>query len=82
MIMKILKPEKLMEAIAHYVEKQLGKKFLESPSVSIGALHADSKNTTPIIFILSQGADPTQSLLNFATETEMSKERFFMISLG
>ena len=55
---------------------------MEHTSVSIGALHADSKNTTPIIFILSSGADPTQQLLNFATETEMDKERFFMISLG
>ena len=49
-----------MEAIASYIEKQLSKKFLELPSVSIASLHADSINTTPIIFILSSGADPTQ----------------------
>ena len=53
LIMKILRPEKIMHGIAYYIENQLGKKYLELPSVSIGALHQDSKNTTPIIFILS-----------------------------
>eukprot|EP00828_Plagiopyla_frontata_P006295 TRINITY_DN1271_c0_g3_i1.p1 TRINITY_DN1271_c0_g3~~TRINITY_DN1271_c0_g3_i1.p1 ORF type:complete len:1785 (-),score=242.13 TRINITY_DN1271_c0_g3_i1:82-5436(-) len=81
-LIKVFKPENLMFSITKYVEENLGKFYLESPSVSISNLYDSSRNTTPIIFILSQGADPTQQLLNFATETEMSPDRFFMISLG
>lgn len=82
LLIKAFKPENVMFAITSYIEQTIGKFYLEQPSVSIATLHKASKNTTPIIFILSQGADPTQQLINFAQETEMSKDHFFMISLG
>jgi dynein heavy chain len=37
----------------------MGQFFLEPPQVSMENLHGDSDVTTPIIFVLSQGADPT-----------------------
>lgn len=41
----------------------------------------DTACTTPIIFVLSTGADPTSSLLRFAEEMEY-QERLHVISLG
>jgi dynein heavy chain len=44
-------------------------------------LFKDTNLMTPLIFILSTGADPTQMLLRFAAAKEYS-ERLFPISLG
>ena len=54
--------------MANYVIKTIGQKYLEAPNVSIRDLWRDSDNRTPIIFVLSPGADPTASLLKFKSE--------------
>lgn len=59
LILKIFKPEKLLFAFSKYVEEEQGKAYAESPIATMDALFGDSDNKTPIIFVLSQGADPT-----------------------
>ena len=44
-------------------------------------LYDDSDKKTPVIFVLSQGADPTIQLVKFA-EAKNYQERFRYISLG
>lgn len=60
LILKIFKPEKLMFAFQRYVYSELGQVYAESPIATMDALFGSSDNRTPIIFVLSQGADPTQ----------------------
>lgn len=48
-----------MFACQKYVEIELGKLYSESPVATMDALFASSDNITPVIFVLSQGADPT-----------------------
>ena len=49
-----------MFAFSKYVEKEMGRIYAENPVATMEALFDDSDNRTPIIFVLSQGADPTQ----------------------
>jgi dynein heavy chain len=44
-------------------------------------LYQDSDAKTPVIFILSQGADPTTSLYKFAKDKEFN-DKIIGISLG
>jgi dynein heavy chain len=44
-------------------------------------IHLDSDKKTPVIFVLSQGADPTLQLIKFS-EAKSYKDRFTYISLG
>lgn len=44
----------------------MGAVYAEAPIAKMDALFADSSKTTPIIFVLSQGADPTDQLISFA----------------
>jgi dynein heavy chain, axonemal len=81
LILKIFRPEKLLFACTNYVQKELGAEYTVSPSVSMESLFADSDWKTPIIFVLSQGADPTTQLFKFAEENEM-EENLKYISLG
>ncbi len=81
-VFKILRPEKLILAVKKYVKEILGPVFIESPPFNLKAAFEDSSATTPLIFILSPGADPMTALLNLAKEREMDGPRFKILSLG
>lgn len=68
-----------MFTLATYINKYLGSFFLESPNVSMRAIWEDSDNRTPIIFVLSPGADPTTVLLKLREELAIELD---IISLG
>ena len=59
----------------------LGKYFIESPSVTMDIVYPDTNKTTPLIFILSAGADPTTQLLKFAKDMNF-EDKLGTISLG
>ena len=67
-IYKLLKEEKLILLIKNFVMNSLGKIFIESPVFDLKGSFADSSPTTPIIFVLSPGADPISYLLTLAKE--------------
>ena len=60
---------------------EMGKFYIESPSASMEVVYADTDVKTPLIFVLSAGADPTSSLIKFAKEKNFA-EKLNVISLG
>lgn len=74
-VAKLFKPEKIMFGFTHYVEHRIGKFYLEIPSINMSEIYLDSDVKTPIIFVLSSGADPTQYIFGIA------KEKNFMNNL-
>jgi dynein heavy chain len=81
LLLKVLRPEALISMIKYYIENTLGKLFIESPVFDLKGSYADSGCTTPLIFVLSPGADPISYLLSLAKENEMDG-RLKMLSLG
>ncbi|XP_063373463.1 dynein axonemal heavy chain 6 [Cydia amplana] len=81
MIIKCLKEEKLVFAIAQYVSISLGKVFIESPTVQLATLYADTTCSIPLVFVLSTGSDPFGAFQRFATEMGV-RDRVHSISLG
>ncbi|XP_037299908.1 dynein heavy chain 6, axonemal isoform X2 [Manduca sexta] len=81
MIIKALKEEKLVFAIAQYVSISLGSVFIESPTVQLNTLYADTTSIIPLVFVLSTGSDPFGAFQKFATEMGM-RDRVHSISLG
>jgi len=59
----------------------MGKFFVESPSSSMDILYKQINVFTPLIFVLTQGADPTSILLKFAADMDFS-DKLNPISLG
>lgn len=81
MLIKVLREEKLMYGIKEFVKSELGEKFIESPPFDLLGAYNDSSATTPIIFVLSPGADPVLYLLNLAKARNM-ESRLKILSLG
>ena len=68
--------------MTNFVATKLGKSFVEPPPFDLEKSFVDSSAVTPLIFILSYGADPTMALLKFAHDKGFKGERFNSISLG
>ena len=64
-----------------YIITEMSKFYVEPPSVQMEVIYNDLSVFTPLIFVLSMGADPTSTLLKFAQERGFI-EKLFPISLG
>jgi len=54
---------------------------LEPPNLNIEILFKESNNTTPLIFLLSPGADAREEILSFAIKENMNN-KLLSLSLG
>lgn len=81
MIRKILKEENLMLYIKEFIRKELSDEFIESPPFDLVGAYQDSTSISPLIFILSPGADPIPNLQNLAKLNGMD-EKLKILSLG
>jgi dynein heavy chain len=60
-------------------EPELGKAYITPPPFNLGKSYSDSTNKTPVIFVLSPGADPMSELSKLA---DKEKRRWKSLSLG
>jgi hypothetical protein len=57
-LIQILQPDQVIPLIQLKIQNFLGKQFIEFESFNIESFYQTTKNNVPIIFILSQGAEP------------------------
>ncbi|XP_018339413.1 PREDICTED: dynein heavy chain 1, axonemal-like isoform X2 [Trachymyrmex septentrionalis] len=81
LVLKCLRPDKIINAIQIYLTKYLGQQFVEPQITELLAIYEESSNTTPIVFILSPGTDPAAELYKFAEKLKMDR-KLYSISLG
>jgi len=81
LLVKALCGEKVVFAIQEHTKRSLGDSFIIFPSAQMSEVFADTTRSTPVVFVLSTGADPTSMLLRFADDMGMS-ETLGVISLG
>ena len=81
LFLRCIRPDKVMMAIQAFVVEHMGARFIEPPPFDLSATYRESDATTPLIFVLSAGADPMLDLLKLADEMKFSK-KFEKVSLG
>ncbi|KAJ9522811.1 hypothetical protein QJQ45_019799, partial [Haematococcus lacustris] len=83
LLIKVLCEDRLGGAIQRYVSASMGPQYTEPQPSGLADIYKDSSPITPIIFILSQGADPTASLVRFGDSLGRPVgSRLHIISLG
>jgi len=81
-LIRALREEKIVFAVRRYVSESLDEYFTESPPFDLEGAFNDSVAVTPLIFILSPGADPTDYLLQLAESKGKGSGGLRIISLG
>jgi dynein heavy chain len=82
MLIKLIRSDALILSISHFINDILGSKFLDTGVPTLNELYNQSLASTPIIFILSPGSDPTNQLIRFAKELRGSSLHLDIVSLG
>lgn len=80
-ILRCIRADKIPEAVFYYISEQMGKRFVEPPPFDLHHCYKDSSTTTPLLFVLSKGSDPTKTFSEFARSMKFDKKTR-MLSLG
>jgi len=81
LLVRSLRPDRVLFAAAAFVANALGRAFVEPPVLDLGETFGDSSAVTPLIFVLSPGVDPTEGLKKLAAEKGM-RGKLFSVALG
>ncbi|XP_024377701.2 uncharacterized protein [Physcomitrium patens] len=81
LFLRCLRVDKALLAIADFVSDKIGQHFTEPPAFDLDACYKDGGPATPLIFVLSSGADPMADLLRLADTYKYTK-KFEKVSLG
>ncbi|EFC37691.1 hypothetical protein NAEGRDRAFT_81845 [Naegleria gruberi] len=68
MVLRIIRPDKLLPAVETFVEKNMDKRFIEPSQFNLKVSYMESTPVKPLIFILSPGVDPMENLRKFADQ--------------
>ncbi|MAD34528.1 MAG: hypothetical protein CMJ88_12345 [Planctomycetes bacterium] len=82
MILRSVRPDMVIPGVQTFVGEQMGTKFIEPPPFDLKACYDDSNCTTPLIFVLTPGADPMTELFRLAEELGFGGKKLVSISLG
>ena len=80
-LIRSLRPDRVIFAATTFVANSLGRKFVEPPVLDLQEVYNESDNKNPLIFVLSPGVDPTDNLRRLAGENDLG-DKFFSVALG
>jgi len=81
LVTKCFRGEMIQISMTEFIIRESDKFYVESPSGAMDILYKEINTYTPLIFVLTQGADPTSILLKFAEDMGF-REKLNPISLG
>lgn len=80
-VLRCFRPDTVVESIQDFVAQGMGQEFVEPPPFDLGTSFYNSSTTSPMIFVLSAGTDPTKIFLDFAAKEGM-ENKVRSLSLG
>ncbi|EKX36467.1 hypothetical protein GUITHDRAFT_97557 [Guillardia theta CCMP2712] len=80
-LIRFLRPDRVIFAVSSFVANNLGPKFVEPPAFDLDLVYNDSLPTAPLIFVLSPGVDPVV-MLKLKAEQKGIGDKFYSLSLG
>lgn len=83
-VLRVLRPDRIVFALRNFVSELMGEEFVSQPTFSMRSVYEDSSASTPILFLLFPGVDPTTWVEGLGQEmgTTTANEMLSNISMG
>ncbi len=78
-ILRALRLDRLLFAVSQFISFNIGQEFSNPPAFDLVKIFDKSSSTTPLIFILAPGVDPTDQIVNLAKSHSVN---FTQVALG
>lgn len=78
LLIRCLRDDRMVSCCANYIIDRLGQRFVDSIPLNLKETWLETISQTPLIFLLSPGADPTSSIETLARAQKISIERISM----
>lgn len=80
--MRVLRPDRVINAIKNFIIDKMNDYYVKSPPINYQKIYDSSTNKTPIVFILSPGADPFSDVQKLAEVVMGGLNKFRFLALG
>lgn len=81
LVVQALRPDRLESAMTFFVCSQLGVTSIAPPPLSLTRVCEEAGSTSPVLFIVTPGSDPTQELEEHALKTR-GRGRYHQLAMG
>lgn len=68
LLCRVLRPDRVVNAIKQFIIASMSEYYVKPPPVKFESIYAQSREKTPIVFILSPGADPSEQIDQLAND--------------
>ena len=82
MLLRCFRVDRVYRAITNFVTGRMGEQYVTPPVVSLESVYDQSSPYSPIVFILSPGADPAGELGKLADIKGYGGNRFKFLAMG
>ena len=80
-IIRCFRPDRVYNAVKLYVIEILGEKYIQPPVLDYHRIYLQSSPLSPMVFILSPGADPQADIQKYSDNMNMTS-KFKFVALG
>ncbi|KAI8916282.1 dynein heavy chain and region D6 of dynein motor-domain-containing protein [Gorgonomyces haynaldii] len=81
-LLRCFRTDRVYNAVTHFVIHNMGEKYVMPPVINFNNIFEQSTPTSPVVFILSPGADPQSDLQKLAETLGFGGNRLKFLSLG
>eukprot|EP00397_Hematodinium_sp_SG-2012_P000029 GEMP01000029.1.p1 GENE.GEMP01000029.1~~GEMP01000029.1.p1 ORF type:complete len:4546 (+),score=1158.20 GEMP01000029.1:32-13639(+) len=82
LIIRCFRPDRIVNATKNFIVWRLNDYYVQPPSLVYDKILAQSNEKSPIVFILSPGADPLADVQKLSEQLGYSGAKFKFVSLG
>ena len=80
--MRIFRADRVVNAIKNFIIDQMNDYYVKSPPINYQKIYDQSTEKTPIVFILSPGADPFNDVQKLVDVVGLGQNKFKFLALG
>jgi len=82
LIVRIFRPDRVVNAIKNFIIEKMNDHYVKPPAIRYDKIFEQSTEKTPIVFILSPGADPYLDVYNLVEQVGIGTAKFKSMALG
>lgn len=82
LLMRVIRPDRAVNAIKNFIIDRMNDYYVKSPPISFDKIYQQSTAKTPIVFILSPGADPFSDIMALVERLGIGQNKFRYMALG